>query len=68
MEGGGRAKYLADLAGEIAHVVRFNFNGSQILTRQIEELENVVSYAKQRYVGSRIVLLGREVWAAALHS
>ena len=67
MEGGGRAKYLADLAGEIAHVVRFNFNGSQILTRQIEELENVVSYAKQRYVGSRIVLLGREVWAAALH-
>ena len=65
MEGGGRAKYLADLAGEIAHVVRFNFNGSQILSKQIEELENVVSYVKKRYEGSRIILLGRSMGGCA---
>ncbi|MGE4588734.1 MAG: alpha/beta hydrolase family protein [Acidaminococcaceae bacterium] len=65
MEGGGRAKYLADLAGEIAHVVRFNFNGSQILSKQIAELEKVVTYAKKRFEGSRIVLLGRSMGGCA---
>ena len=64
LEGGGRAKYLANLAGEIAHVVRFNFNGSQILSRQIEELEAVVAYVKNRFRGSKIVLLGRSMAAA----
>ena len=65
MEGGGRAKNLADLAGEIAHVVRFNFNGSQILSKQIAELEKVVTYVKKRYEGSRIVLLGRSMGGCA---
>ncbi len=65
MDGGGRAKYLADLAGEIAHVVRFNFNGSQILSKQIAELEKVVTYVKKRYEGSRIVLLGRSMGGCA---
>ena len=65
MEGGGRAKYLANLAGEIAHVVRFNFNGSQILSKQIEELENVVNYVKKRYDGSEIILLGRSMGGCA---
>ena len=65
MEGGGRAKYLADLAGEIAHVVRFNFNGSQILSKQIAELEKVVTYVKKRFEGSRIVLLGRSMGGCA---
>lgn len=65
LEGGGRAKYLANLAGEIAHVVRFNFNGSQILSRQIEELEAVVAYVKNRFRGSKIVLLGRSMGGCA---
>lgn len=65
MDGGGRAKYLANLAGEIAHVVRFNFNGSQILSKQIEELENVVNYVKKRYDGSEIILLGRSMGGCA---
>ncbi|MGL5207590.1 MAG: alpha/beta hydrolase [Acidaminococcaceae bacterium] len=65
LEGGGRAKYMADLAGAIAHVVRFNFNGSQILSRQIEELENVTNYVKHRYEGSSIVLLGRSMGGCA---
>ena len=65
MEGGGRAKYLAKLAGEIAHVVRFNFNGSQILTKQVTELETVIAYAKKRFSGSKIILLGRSMGGCA---
>ena len=65
MEGGGRAKYLADLAGEIAHVVRFNFNGSQILSKQVEELEAVLAYVRLKFSAGKIFLLGRSLGGAA---
>ncbi|MEG1160389.1 MAG: alpha/beta hydrolase, partial [Acidaminococcaceae bacterium] len=64
-EGGGRAAYLAKIAGEIVHVLRFDFNGSQLLTKQIAELEAVICYVKARFAGSRIILLGRSLGGSA---
>ena len=40
-DGGGRSTAFAKLAEGVCKVVRFNFNGSQILSRQIEELQAV---------------------------
>ncbi|WP_177564656.1 alpha/beta fold hydrolase [Phascolarctobacterium sp.] len=65
MEGGGRAAVLAELASECCHVIRFNFSSSQILSKQIEELEAVLAYVGQKFADSRIFLLGRSMGGAA---
>lgn len=66
MEGGGRAVQLAAMASKLLHVVRYNFtNNSQLLSRQILELEAVIRFVKEKYPCSRIILLGRSMGGAA---
>ncbi len=65
MEGGGRAIILAEMASEFCSVVRFNFNGCQILSKQIDELEAVVMYVRLHLNASRIFLLGRSMGGVA---
>lgn len=64
-DGGGRAIALADAASKYATVVRFNFNGSQILSRQVAELRAVLGEVRRRYAGRRVLLLGRSLGGAA---
>ena len=51
MDGGGRAAVLAEMASECCNVIRFNFNGSQILSKQVEELEAVyeLNFQPEKY-------------------
>lgn len=65
MEGGGRAVILAEMAAECCNVIRFNFNGSQILSKQIAEIEAVLDYVRLNFSGSKIFLLGRSLGGAA---
>ena len=64
-EGGGRATALAAKAQQYVDVVRFNFNGSQILSRQIEELQAVVAAVRKQLPDRKIILLGRSLGGAA---
>lgn len=65
MEGGGRAALLASKASMFVNVLRFNFSGSQILSKQIAELNAVIDYARKRFGDERIFLLGRSMGGAA---
>lgn len=64
-DGGGRAVELAAGAQEYVNVVRFNFNGSQILSRQIEELQAVITAVREQLPERKIILLGRSLGGAA---
>lgn len=64
-DGGGRAIALAGRARQYVNVVRFNFNGSQILSRQIEELQAVIAAVRKRLPDRKIILLGRSLGGAA---
>lgn len=64
-DGGGRAIALAKEAEHYVEAVRFNFNGSQILSRQIDELRAVISEVRRRYAGRKVLLLGRSLGGAA---
>ena len=65
MDGGGRAAVLAEMASECCNVIRFNFNGSQILSKQVEELEAVLAYVRIKFSAGKIFLLGRSLGGAA---
>lgn len=65
MEGGGRAAYLSQMASLFVNVLRFNFSGSQILSRQVAELEAVLAFAAQAYNNPRVFMLGRSMGGAA---
>lgn len=54
MDGGGRAAVLAEMASECCNVIRFNFNGSQILSKQVEELEAVLAYVRIKFSAGKI--------------
>ena len=60
-DGGGRSTAFANLAAGVCKVVRFNFNGSQILSRQIEELQAVVENVRNRLKPQKLFLLGRSL-------
>lgn len=64
-EGGGKAPLVAQRVAEYAAVVRFNFNGSQILSRQVEELQAVIAAVRKRLPDRKIFLLGRSFGGAA---
>lgn len=64
-DGGGGSVLLAERLSETCKVVRFNFNGSQILSRQIAELQAIVQEVRQRYEPQKIFLLGRSLGGAA---
>ncbi len=64
-DGGGRAAVLAEMASECCNVIRFNFNGSQILSKQVEELEAVLAYVRLKFSAGKIFLLGRSLGGAA---
>lgn len=64
-DGGGRAIELADKVQKYVNVVRFNFNGSQILSRQIEELQAVVAAVRKQLPDRKVILLGRSLGGAA---
>ena len=66
MDGGGRElAVLAEMASECCNVIRFNFNGSQILSKQVEELEAVLAYVRIKFSAGKIFLLGRSLGGAA---
>lgn len=64
-EGGGKAALVAQQVAAYAVVIRFNFNGSQILSRQVEELQAVIAAVKERLPGRKLFLLGRSLGGAA---
>lgn len=64
-DGGGRSLVFAKMADKVCKVVRFNFNGSQILSRQIEELQAVIRAVRRELKPEKIFLLGRSLGGAA---
>ena len=58
MDGGGRAAVLAEMASECCNVIRFNFNGSQILSKQVEELEAVLAYVRIKIFSRKNIFTG----------
>ena len=44
---------------------RFNFNGSQILSRQVEELQAVIATVREKLKPQKLFLLGRSLGGAA---
>ena len=64
-EGGGRAAVLAEKLSTLVTVVRFNFNGSQILSEQVLELRAVFKQISLRFPGQQVFLLGRSLGGAA---
>lgn len=64
-ESGGRAAGVAYQAAAYMSVVRFNFTGTQIISRQVEELRAVLREVCLRAPGCRLFLLGRSLGGAA---
>lgn len=64
-DSGGRAAGVAQQAAAHAAVVRFNFTGTQIISRQVEELRAVLAEVRRRQPGCRLFLLGRSLGGAA---
>ena len=62
---GGRAAGVAQQAAAHAAVVRFNFTGTQIISRLVEELRAVLAEVRRRQPGCRLFLLGRSLGGAA---
>ena len=64
-DSGGRAAGVAYQAAAHMSVVRFNFTGTQIISRQVEELRAVLREVCLRAPGCRLFLLGRSLGGAA---
>lgn len=64
-ESGGRAAGLAYMFAEHADVVRYNFTGTQIMSKQVAELESVVAEVRRLAPESEIYLFGRSLGGAA---
>ena len=64
LDGGGRAISLAEAAAENFAVLRFAFTPLGTLSRQVAELESVLSYARQT-ISENVVLLGRSMGGCA---
>ena len=62
---GRRAAGVAQQAAAHAAVVRFNFTGTQIISRQVEELRAVLAEVRRRQPGCKLFLLGRSLGGAA---
>ena len=60
-DSGGRAAGVAQQAAAHAAVVRFNFTGTQIISRQVEELRAVLAEVRRRQPGCKLFLLGRSL-------
>ena len=64
-DSGGRAAGVAYQAAAHMSVVRFNFTGTQIISKQVEELRAVLREVCLRAPGCRLFLLGRSLGGAA---
>lgn len=64
-ESGGRAAGLAQLFAEHCDVVRYNFTGTQIMSKQVQELEAVIAEVRRQAPESEIYLFGRSLGGAA---
>lgn len=64
-DSGGRAAGVAYQAAAHMSVVRFNFTGTQIISRQVEELRAVLREVCLRAPGCRLFLLGRSLGGVA---
>ena len=64
-DSGGRAAGVAYQAAAHMSVVRFNFTGTQIISRQVEELRAVLREVCLRAPACRLFLLGRSLGGAA---
>lgn len=64
-ESGGRAAGLAKLFAEHCYVVRYNFTGTQTMSKQVLELEAVIAEVRRRVPQSKIYLFGRSLGGAA---
>lgn len=63
-ESGGRAVLVAREAARCCEVVRWNFTGTQILSKWRQELEAVLAEIKRRVPGRRLFVLGRSLGGA----
>ena len=61
----GALQGVAQQAAAHAAVVRFNFTGTQIISRQVEELRAVLAEVRRRQPGCKLFLLGRSLGGAA---
>ena len=64
-DSGGRAAGVAYQCAAHASVVRFNFTGTQIISRQVAELRAVIEAVRRRQPGCEVYLLGRSLGGAA---
>ncbi|EJW97788.1 hypothetical protein EVA_14104, partial [gut metagenome] len=64
-ESGGRAAGLARLFAEHCDVVRYNFTGTQPMSKQVQELQAVVAEVRRLAPASEIYLFGRSLGGAA---
>lgn len=64
-DSGGRAQGVAQQAAAHASVVRFNFTGTQIISRQVAELRAVLQEVRRLAPGCELFLLGRSLGGAA---
>lgn len=64
-ESGGRAAGVAKQLAAFADVVRFNFTGTQPLSRQVAELQAVLAEIRRQRPHCRLLLLGRSLGGAA---
>lgn len=63
-EGGGRVRQLAEAAAKSFNVIRYDFTILGTLTRQINELNSVLRFAKENFAGD-IILFGRSMGGCA---
>lgn len=64
-ESGGRAAGLAYMFAEHCTVIRYNFTGTQIMSKQVEELQAVVAEVRRLAPASEVYLFGRSLGGAA---
>lgn len=64
-DSGGRAQGVARQVAAYASVVRFNFTGTQIISRQVSELRAVLAEVRRRAPDCELFLLGRSLGGAA---
>lgn len=66
-DSGGRAAGVAQPGSAHAAVVRFNFTGTQIISRQVEELRAVLAEVRRRAARLQAVPFGTQLGRRCLH-
>jgi len=65
MEGGGRARHMAQMLAPLVTTVRFDFSWCAPLTLEIKELRSVLDFVRKEIMPEKLYLLGRSLGGAA---